>query len=141
MRYDCVIIGGGLSGLTCGIRLAENGARCAVISTGMSALHFSSGSIDLFGNEGEGKIVFRPFEYLEKFIGSNPLHPYARCGSSRVREALFYFRDQLDLEDIDLYNNDDANHFHVTTLGTLKPTFFSQRYSRASTPDQGRPHS
>ncbi len=127
MRYDCVIIGGGLSGLTCGIRLAEKGARCAVISTGMSALHFSSGSIDLFGNEGEGKIVFRPFEFLEAFIGSNPLHPYARCGSSRVREALFYFRDQLDLEDIDLYNNDDANHFHVTTLGTLKPTFFSQR--------------
>ena len=127
MRYDCVIIGGGLSGLTCGIRLAETGASVAVISTGMSALHFSSGSIDLFGYNGEGRTVYRPFEFLDEFVGSNPRHPYALCGARQVREALFYFRGQLDLEGIELYNNDESNHFHVTTLGTLKPTFFSQR--------------
>lgn len=120
-------MGGGLSGLTCGIRLQEKGARCAVISTGMSALHFSSGSIDLFGYNGHGRTVYRPFEYLDEFAGSNPRHPYAFCGARQVREALFYFRDQLEMEDIELYNNEESNHFHVTTLGTLKPTFFSQR--------------
>ena len=31
MRYDTIIIGGGLSGLTCGIALAKGGQRVAVI--------------------------------------------------------------------------------------------------------------
>ncbi len=57
MVYDCVIIGGGLAGLTCGTRCAEEGLRTVVISGGMNSLHFSSGSIDLAGFTENGSVI------------------------------------------------------------------------------------
>ncbi len=126
MNYDCIIIGGGISALTCGIRCQAQGLKCAIISAGMSALHFSSGSIDLIGYDDDRQVIYRPFEYLDRFIASRPGHPYARCGAGRIREALFFLKDELGKEGLDLYYNDDSNHFHVSALGMLKPSFFSQ---------------
>jgi len=47
MKADVVIIGGGLSGLTCGITLAAAGKRVVMVKAGASTLHFFSGSIGL----------------------------------------------------------------------------------------------
>ena len=47
MKFDTIIIGGGLCGLTAGIELSRKGQKCLIVSSGQSALHFFSGSFEL----------------------------------------------------------------------------------------------
>jgi glycerol-3-phosphate dehydrogenase subunit B len=123
--YDCVVIGGGLAGLTCGLKCLAEGLSCAVISSGMSALHFSSGSIDLLGHHPGREVVFSPMDTLPDFINTNPGHPYAKCGLHDIVEAMDFLHQEINAQGTRLFSNGRYNHFHITAVGTLKPTFFS----------------
>ena len=62
MRFDTVIIGGGLAGLTAGISLREAGRSTAIVSTGQNALHFFSGCFE--------SLQEPPQRMLDLFAGS-----------------------------------------------------------------------
>ena len=67
MRFDSVIIGGGLAGLTAGISLQQAGRSTAIVSTGQNALHFFSGCFE--------SLQEPPQRMLELFDGAGiPLH-------------------------------------------------------------------
>ena len=76
MKFDTIIIGGGLSGLTAGIELSRKGQKCLVVSSGQSALHFFSGSLELFAAEND------PFDAVS---GLDASHPYSKIGLENVK--------------------------------------------------------
>ena len=88
MKFDVIIIGSGLAGLTAGIRLAEAGKSCAIISNGQSALHFSSGSLDLLTHLPDGTPVSHPKQALSTLAQQAPEHPYSRIGEANVTQLI-----------------------------------------------------
>ena len=75
MKFDTIIIGGGLSGLVAGIDLVRKGKKCLIVSSGQSALHFFSGSLELYGMADEP---------MKAIAGLDADHPYSKLGTERV---------------------------------------------------------
>lgn len=120
MRYDTIIIGGGLSGLTCGIALAKGGQRVAVIGAGQSTLHFNSGSISLLGYDTEGNTVASPLEAMEQLPAT---HPYHRVGDKAARAA--EAAQLLAEAGLKMKGEAKANHFRLTPIGLTKPAWLT----------------
>lgn len=139
MKFDTVIIGGGLSGLVCGIRLSQKGQRCVIISSGQSALQFSSGSFDLLNALPNGEEVKSPLSAVSKLIEQSPSHPYAQLGADNfkrlAREAESFFSD------ISIHMRGDANenHYRITPMGILKPAWLTLSDFAVSSSDQVLP--
>lgn len=111
MKFDTIIIGGGLCGLTAGIELSRKGQKCLIVSSGQSALHFFSGSFELCS------LSENPYEAMASFDES---HPYSRIGLARLRELAAEVKPFFKEAGITLKGTDDANHWRITPLGLLK---------------------
>lgn len=122
MKYDTIIIGGGLAGLICGLRLQKAGQNCAIVSSGQSALHFSSGSFDLLGRLPDGTIVDKPLEAMES-LGEN--HPYSIIGKEKV--AAYAAEAPKMLKDLGIGVTGDAyaNSWRITPTGERKPSWLT----------------
>lgn len=133
MKFDTIIIGGGLSGLVAGIKLQESGQRCAIISAGQSALHFSSGSFDLLGKLPDGTDVENPIDGLEH-LDSN--HPYSYIGRHAISEYADDFMEMMKRAGVNLVGSVTRNHFHFTPMGGFKKTWLSlDDYTTFNDPD------
>lgn len=125
MRFDTVIIGGGLAGMTCGIRLAEAGQRCAIVSQGQSAIHFSSGSFDLLGRLPDGEPVSDPVAGIATLARQCPTHPYAVIGADRCARYAGEAAELLCRAGVAVAGDSRRNHFRITPLGKTKATWLT----------------
>ncbi len=125
MKFDTVIIGGGLAGLTCGIRLAKAGQRCAIVSSGQSALHFSSGSLDLLNVLPDGTEVDNPMEAVKKLAELSPEHPYAKIGADNFAKLAPEAAELLAEAGVATVGEAEKNHYRLTPVGGLKPTWLT----------------
>ncbi len=116
MRYDTIIIGGGLAGLVSGIALARGGSRVAIISSGKSALHFFSGSFELLGEGVDG---------VASLAEKNPLHPYNKIGVQRIQRYTTLTKDIFARAGMPLVGDVEDNHLRLTPLGALKPAWLT----------------
>lgn len=136
MKFDTVIIGGGLAGLSCGIRLVEAGKRCAIVSQGQSAIHFSSGSFDLLGQLPDGTPVEDPIKGIAALEESAPEHPYAVIGAEACERHAEAARKLLCEAGIPVTGSSRSNHYRITPMGTAKPTWLTiDGYLTATAPE------
>ena len=111
MKFDTIIIGGGLAGLTAGIELSRKGQKCLIVSSGQSALHFFSGSLELCS------LADNPFEAIAS-LGAE--HPYSKIGLDNVKEMSAGLKNFFKEIGATMKGVKDANHWRITPLGVLK---------------------
>ncbi|MBL0585271.1 MULTISPECIES: glycerol-3-phosphate dehydrogenase subunit GlpB [Aeromonas] len=118
MKFDSIVIGGGMAGLSAALRLAEAGQKTLLMASGQSALHFSSGSVDLLESDGD------PRAALPAFMAAHPDHPYSKVGMQNIEGSLADLQRHCAEEGLPLMRQ-EHNHHRLTPIGTLKSTWLS----------------
>ena len=52
--------------------------------------------------------------------------PYAKSGIDKIVESVDFITRELSQEGMIMTSNGRENHFHITNLGVMKPTYLSQ---------------
>lgn len=131
MKFDYVVIGGGLCGLSAGIKLASMGKKTAVVSSGQSTLHFCSGSLGLLGKYDSG-LVDNPIEAISKLSQE---HPYSKIGATKIESLANQAKDLLHKAGVKTSGDSSKNHYTLSPFGIIKPSWLTlEGYTAYSTP-------
>lgn len=122
MKFEIIIIGAGLAGLTAAIRLAEKGKNVALISAGHSAMHFNSGSLGLLGFDNGRQPVISPVASAASLSDN---HPYKKIGVESLEFRASEAADLLSRAGVNTFGNANENHMRVTPLGVMRPAWLT----------------
>ncbi|MGN1219413.1 MAG: FAD-binding protein, partial [Candidatus Cryptobacteroides sp.] len=122
MKFDTVIIGGGLSGLICGLRLQRKGRKCAIVSAGQNAMHFFSGGFGLLSRMPDGTPVDSPLASME---GLPAEHPYSKIGKDNVSAYANEVIPMFESCGIKLRGNAGKNGWMISASGLPKRTWLT----------------
>lgn len=118
MKYDVVVIGAGLAGLTAALQSLSRGSKTCVISAGAGTLYYMSGCLDLCG-KGD-----HPWQEIGELARGTPGHPYSYVSLQEIREALsFFVRETAVTCPYRSPSDFSCNVWVPTSLGTLRPAF------------------
>lgn len=126
MKFDTIIIGGGLSGYIAGITLAKSNQKCLLVSAGQSALHFFNGSFELLNGS----------DPIAAISSLDANHPYAKIGGDKVAELADGVMPMFASMGVALTGETRKNHYRVTPVGLLKQAWLTLD-ELASVPDNG----
>ena len=118
-RFDLIVIGTGLAGLTAARTAVEAGAKVLVVGQGMGALTLFGNTIDVLGEIPPGRPMA---EGLDSWIAAHPKHPYARMGRAGVERALAGFQ-ALFPPPYSFAAAGPGNSLLPTGAGTMRPTY------------------
>ena len=116
MRFDTIIIGGGLAGLTAGLRLQQKGRKTAIVSAGQNALHFSSGTFGLLSRLPDGTPVAEPLAAVAQLPESHPYRKIARLPELAAEVPAFFAKAGVTLR-----GDAAKNAVRLTPTGSWKP--------------------
>jgi glycerol-3-phosphate dehydrogenase subunit B len=118
-RFDLIVIGTGLAGLTAARTAVEKGAKVLIVGRGMGSLTLFGNTIDVLGEIPPGTDMA---EGLTPWIAAHPRHPYARTGREGVEIALAGFR-ALFPPPYSFAAEGPGNSLLPTGAGTMRPTY------------------
>ena len=122
-RCDLAVVGAGLSGLCAALFAAEQGLSTALAGVA-SALHFSSGFIDLLAVHPmeAGRVWSDPWKAIKTLRKDLPRHPYARIADKQIRIALDRFFHCLGKAGLDYIRDPGRNIRAILPVGAHKTT-------------------
>lgn len=132
MKYDVVIIGAGLAGMTAALKTLQQGMKTIVISAGASAMEAMSGCLDVCGN------ADNPWPALRRLVFKNPGHPYALFRKKEIHEALSFFVEQTKGSCPYHYQRGFHNFRIPTAFGTQRYTCLLPEGQLAAAAAEGR---
>ncbi len=124
IRYDTVVIGAGLAGLTTACQLARANQKVLLVASGAGALLLSSGCIDVLGFQPADSMqpVKNPLSKLNDFLAEHPAHAYRFTGRENIEAGLEMFLQLVGYGSLDYRGTATRNWLLPSTAGALHPT-------------------
>ncbi len=110
-----LVVGAGLAGLACALRLADDDVPVTLIATGAGSLQLGGATIDVLGYV-PGRVT-HPLDAFPSLPGD---HPYALLGRDRVTAATGWLCERLPA--LDLRGTAAENLLLASALGAVRPT-------------------